>query len=103
MSARTVPRAVTRAQAIEWDQKRYLGEPCLHGHVGWRYVRDDHCCDCLLIRIRRMRGTALDAERREPPALIASPKSSPAPSPSYVPINADFIAPVPLARLMAGR
>ena len=100
MSARTVPRAMTKAEADEWGQKRYMGEPCRNGHLGWRYVRNDRCCDCELARIRRNRGTEPVNQRRATPATIPKPRM---PVPFYLPATSDFIAPVPLSRLMAGR
>lgn len=101
MSARTVPRAMSKAEALQWDQKRYLGEPCVRGHLGWRYVRDDKCCDCALARIRLNRGTDPVNQRCPTPPTLPEPVR-----PiriAYLPLTSDFIAPVPLSRLMAGR
>lgn len=91
---------MSKAEALQWDQKRYLGEPCVRGHLGWRYVRDDKCCDCALARIRLNRGTDPINQRCPVPAVIAKPKM---PVPAYLPATSSFIAPVPLSRLMAGR
>lgn len=49
------PRQQARAAGL----KRYLGEPCLNGHRGLRYVTTRNCVDCE----RDRRATERLAER----------------------------------------
>ena len=35
---------------------RYLGRPCPRRHDGWRYKRNNECCECVRLRVKRQRG-----------------------------------------------
>jgi hypothetical protein len=86
---------MTKAEAIVAGSKRYLGHPCPHGHVPWRYVSSDQCCACHWWRIRHMRGTPTN---EDPPPMVLTRRIVPAPV-----TGSAFIAALPLGRLMAGR
>lgn len=38
----STPRLVAKAQG----STRYIGQPCIHGHVGERFVRNNSCVQC---------------------------------------------------------
>ena len=50
------------------SDKRYLGEPCRHGHSGERYINDGSCCECTANRVRRNRETLAEPYRRVTPS-----------------------------------
>jgi hypothetical protein len=39
---KTTPRLLAKAQGL----KRYIGQPCIHGHSGERHVRNNGCVEC---------------------------------------------------------
>jgi hypothetical protein len=39
---KTTPRLLAKAQGL----KRYIGQPCIHGHNGERHVRNNGCVHC---------------------------------------------------------
>lgn len=39
---KTTPRLLAKAQKLT----RYMGSPCIHGHAGERFVRNNSCVEC---------------------------------------------------------
>jgi hypothetical protein len=59
----------------------YMGKPCLHGHDGKRYVRNNECCKCRIIQSsirsrqkRQARGLKRSGRPRKYPELVGPPK-----------------------------
>jgi hypothetical protein len=45
-------------------EKRYMGEPCPHGHSGERYVNSRHCCECTAISRNKALANGYQDPRR---------------------------------------
>ena len=80
-------------EAIAAGSKRYLGKPCKRGHAGWRWVRDNDCCDCDAARVRQLAASRIKPQA-PPRPIMALPSARQA---------SDFIQPPTRAQLMAGR
>ena len=39
----------THGEAMAIGAKRYLGNACKYGHVGWRYTKGKNCIECVRI------------------------------------------------------
>jgi len=61
----TTPRLIAIASGL----KRYQGRPCINGHIGIRYVRNNSCTDCKAIKesIRRKKARLLANKKRGRP------------------------------------
>ena len=72
----TTPRLIAIANGL----KRYQGQPCIHGHIGIRYVRNNGCIHCRAIKesIRRKKARLLANKKRGRPrkheAFVGPPK-----------------------------
>jgi hypothetical protein len=76
---------INRSRAKAREEKTYLGMPCTKGHGGLRYVRSNHCIECIQgkprlsraeRRARRQAGIARACEVRGHLSEIAPPKPS---------------------------
>jgi len=73
----STPRLLAKAQGL----KRYIGMPCINGHAGERFVRNNSCVDCskkqkslAAIEKRRARGLKKTGRKRKYPELIGPPR-----------------------------
>jgi len=71
------PRLIAKAQGL----KRYIGQPCMYGHNGERYARNNACIKChakqknlAAIEKRRARGLQKTGRKRKYPELIGPPR-----------------------------
>jgi len=76
---------INRTRAKAREEKTYLGLPCTKGHGGVRYVRSNHCIDCIqgkprlsraALRARRQAGQVRAGEVTGHLSAIAPPKPS---------------------------
>lgn len=56
---KTTPRLLAKAQGFT----RYMGIPCIHGHVGERFVRNNSCVHC---HVKTKRSTPKYSKRGRP-------------------------------------
>jgi hypothetical protein len=63
----STPRLLAKTQSL----KRYIGTPCINGHAGERFVRNNSCVDCskkqkslAAIEKRRARGLKKTGRKR---------------------------------------
>jgi hypothetical protein len=64
------PKLKARSQG----KKRYMGQPCIHGHSGERYVRNNTCVEChKKYKIYQPTG-GIPGRKRKYPVLVGPPK-----------------------------
>lgn len=90
---------MTKEEALRLGAKHYMGPPCKSGHSGERHTVDNSCCQCRMIATKERRAANPGAEARSRRRYKPKEVSRAAP----LIATSDFIAPITLSRLMAGR
>lgn len=74
---KTTPRLIAKCLG----QTKYVGAPCIHGHSGERFVRNNSCVQChkqhqseTEIAKRKLRGLKKKGRPRKYPDLLGPPK-----------------------------
>jgi hypothetical protein len=68
----TTPKLKAKSQG----KKRYMGQPCIHGHSGERYVRNNTCVEChKKYKVYRPTG-GVPGRKRKYPIFVGPPKPS---------------------------
>lgn len=73
----STPRLLAKSQGL----LRYIGQPCIHGHEGERYVRNNTCVACSIRQKtlaeqqrRAKRGLLKRGRKRKYPIFVGPPK-----------------------------
>lgn len=66
----TTPRLLAKAK----NKKRYIGQPCIHGHAGERYIRNNACVECHKKYKKYQPTGGVPGRKRKYPILVGPPR-----------------------------